>query len=90
MKMPKMFKEDERIKERTVYDIQDSDLNSVLPDLLSVNGDVKLHEHVNEINGVKTILYDATLLCNIEQFYELRVRLGTKGFTTKIKPEEKK
>lgn len=89
VKMPKLFKdEDEKLVHKTVYDIQDSDLNSTLPDLFAVNGDVKLHEHVDEVNGVKQILYDATLYCTIEQFVELRVRLGTKGFPTKVKPEK--
>lgn len=88
MKMPK-FMTEEKLKENTVYDIQDSDLNGVLPDLFAVNGDVKLHEHVAEVNGIKTILYDATLHCTTEQFVELRVRLGVKGLNTKTKSEEK-
>ena len=89
MKMPK-FMAEEKLKKNTVYDIQDSDLNEVLPDLFAVNGDVKLHEHVDEVNGVKTILYDATLLCTTEQFVELRVRLGVKGLNTKTRSDNEK
>ena len=85
----KEFLNKEKCENHTVYNIQDSDLNGALPDLFAVNGDVKLHEHVDEVNGVKQILYDATLFCTTEQFVELRVRLGVKGLNTKTnKPKE--
>lgn len=76
-------------KDRTVYGIEDGMFNDVQPDLFAVNGDVHLHQYVKEVNGVKTILYDATINCDIEQFIELRVRLGQKGFNT-IKTDEEK
>lgn len=87
----KEFLSKEKCENQTVYNIQDSDLNEALPDLFAVNGDVKLHEHVDEVNGIKQIFYDATLFCTTEQFVELRVRLGVKGLNTKAnKPKEEK
>lgn len=89
-KMPTMPKGETKKEPRTIYGIQDSMYNDVQPDLFSVNGDVHFHQYVKEINGVKEILYDATIVCDIEQFIELRVRLGKKGYNTITTDEEKK
>lgn len=81
-KMPKMPKGELKKQPRTIKGISDGMFNEVQPDLFSVNGDVHFHQYVKEINGVKEILYDATIDCDIEQFIELRVRLGKKGYNT--------